>query len=120
MVVQVFVLAKNQADRIEQHVAAIPMLQRLHELCVDTAEEGTCWYREEPGYRGSQYSMTLVSKQPKGGAVKGQAASGNTLVVLASTTIDNGVILSLPPGTVGLVVGKGGANIKAMRATICR
>ena len=72
--VQIFVLAKNQTDRIEQHVAAIPMLERLFEMCVDSADEGTCWYREEPGYRGSQYSMTLVSKQPKGGAVKGKGA----------------------------------------------
>ena len=53
-------------------------------------------YRDEPGYRGNQYNMTLVPNKPKGGPNKGSAGKRKAIQPLESSSIEGGIRLVLP------------------------
>ena len=89
--VQVFVFANTHKDKLIVHDKAMPLLSQLFDQVYAICEEdGCCWYREEPGFRGNQYTMTLVSTKPKGGARKGAKAQRAAVQPLESMPIAGG------------------------------
>jgi translation initiation factor IF-3 len=68
--VSIFVWVKTREDRVVQHEVSVPLLEALFEAARAAAGEDSCFYQEEPGLRGGNYSMMLVPDRPKAGASK--------------------------------------------------
>lgn len=67
---------------------------------------------------GNQYTMSLTPNKPTKGAAKGAAGvrPADSVASLPSAPVEGGARLAIPKtANVGMVIGKGGANIKEVR-----